>query len=62
MVPAAVAGSENRHQGPLLTPQGEGASLFLVWGEGRGVSRSCARGMAWVVSPLLDRVVCRRHA
>ena len=28
-VPAAVVGSENRHQVPLLTPQGEGASLFL---------------------------------
>ena len=46
--PAAAAGSENKQQFPSLAcsfPDG-GASLFLIWGEGTGVSRGRARGVA----------------
>ena len=36
----------------LFTPRG-GASLFLSWGEGRGVSRGLARGVPSVFGPPL---------
>ena len=49
-VRAPAGGSENNQQVPLLTPQ---ASLFLIWKEGRSVSRVWATGMAQVFcSPL----------
>ena len=46
--PAAAAGSENKQQVPLLASslRWRGASLFLICGEGRGVSRDRATGVA----------------
>ena len=48
--PAATGDSENNQQIPLLvgSPRG-GASLFLTWAEGKGVSR--ARGVTYVFCP-----------
>ena len=46
-VPAAAAESENKYQVSLLARSLEvGASWFLIWDEGRGVSRSRAIGVA----------------
>ena len=49
-------GSGNKQQVPLLvrSPGGQGVvSLFLIWGEGRGVARGPARGVAQVFCPPL---------
>ena len=44
--PAAAGGGENKQQVPLLTRSLQGASLLLIRGEGRGVSRGQAGGVA----------------
>jgi hypothetical protein len=44
--PAPAAGSKNKQHIPLLAYSQDGESLFLIWGEGRGVSRDEARGVA----------------
>ena len=44
-----------------LQPQGA-ASLFLIWGEGQGRSRSLLGGMAGVFCHPFDGVECRGHA
>ena len=51
--PAAAGGRENKPQVPLPAHSLSGASLFLIWGEGRGVSRGRAGGMAQVFCPPL---------
>jgi len=35
----ALLGSENKQQFPLFAISWGGANLFLIWDEGRGVSR-----------------------
>ena len=44
--PAAASGSKNKEHIPLLAYSQDGDSLLLIWGEGRGVSRDQARGVA----------------
>ena len=56
--PAAARGSEDKQQAPLLARSlagrgREGASWFLIWGEGRGVSKGRAGRVASVVCPPL---------
>ena len=55
--PAAAGGREDKQQLPLLACSlregGGGTSWFLIWGEGRGVSRGRAGGVAQVVCPPL---------
>ena len=46
-------GSENEQQVPSLAHSPRQGTLVLIWGEGRGVSRSQARGVASVVCPAL---------
>ena len=45
----------------LLPERGGEASLFLIWGEGRGVSRGRPEGWLRCFAHRLGGVVCRGH-
>ena len=62
--PAAAGRVRTNNTFPCSLPGGyrREASWFLIWGEGRGVSRGRAGEVALVFCPPLSGVECRGHA